>query len=61
MTALFKNRKCFGSDPSYQEDTVVIFHVQEEAGRPVIDNIYQVENGSSGKGLKEQMLEIAKQ
>lgn len=61
VTALFNNRKCMGDDPANQDDTVVIFHVQEEGGRPVIDDIYQVENGSSGTGLKEQMLEIAKQ
>lgn len=61
VTALFNNRACMGDDPANKEDTVVIFHVEEEGGKPVIDDIYQVENGNSGKGLKEQMLEIAKQ
>ncbi len=60
VTALFNNRKCLGSDPANKEDTVIIFHVEVENGRPVIDDLYQVENGNSGKGLKEQMLEIGK-
>lgn len=61
VTALFNNRACMGDDPANKDDSVVIFHVKEEGGRPVIDDIYLVENGSSGTGIKEQMLEIAKQ
>lgn len=59
VTALFNNRKCFGDDPAYQEDTVLIFHVDEEGGRPVIDDIYRVENGESGSSLKDDMRVIA--
>ncbi|MFA7414757.1 MAG: hypothetical protein WC048_09745 [Rhizobium sp.] len=61
VTAFFKNRKCFGSDPEYQEDTVLIFHVEEEKGRQVIDNIYQVVNFESGQSMKDELKEIAAQ
>ncbi|HCL64013.1 MAG TPA: hypothetical protein DIC56_04045 [Rhizobium sp.] len=61
VTAFFKNRKCFGSDAEYQEDTVLIFHVEEEKGRQVIDNIYQVVNFESGQSMKDELKEIAAQ
>ena len=61
VTALFNNRKCMGDDAENQEDSVLIFHVTTEGGKPVIDDIYRVENGNSGEGLKEQMQAIAKQ
>ena len=60
VTALFNNRKCMGDDPANKEDSVLIFHVKDEDGKAVIDDIYRVENGNSGKGLKEEMLELAK-
>lgn len=51
VTALFDNRSCFdGGDAG---DTVLIFHVVEEGGRPVIDDIYPVENGQSGNSIKQ--------
>lgn len=59
VTALFNNRKCFGDGPEYQEDTVLIFHVEEEGGRPVIDDIYPVVNGNSGASIKDELKTIA--
>ena len=61
MTALFNFRKCFGDDPEYQKDTVLIFHVQEEGGRPVIDDIYPVVDGNSGSSIKDDLKVIAGQ
>lgn len=61
VTALFNNRKCFGDAPEYKEDTVLIFHVEEEGGRQVIDDIYQVVNFESGQSMKEELKEIAAQ
>ncbi|PJI42752.1 MAG: hypothetical protein CTR54_09705 [Rhizobium sp.] len=61
VTALFNNRKCFGDDPEYQKDTVLIFHVQEEGGRPVIDDIYPVVDGNSGSSIKDELKTIAAQ
>lgn len=61
VTALFNNRRCFGDAAEYQEDTVLIFHVVTESGRPVIDDIYRVENHESGRSLKDEMKEIAAQ
>jgi hypothetical protein len=51
VTALFDNRSCF--DGGNAGDTVLIFHVVEEDGRPVIDDIYPVENGQSGNSIKQ--------
>ena len=59
VTALFNNRKCFGDGAEYQEDTVLIFHVEEEGGRPVIDDIYPVVNGNSGSSIKDELKTIA--
>lgn len=61
VTALFNNRKCFGDDPEYLKDTVLIFHVQEEGGRPVIDDIYPVVDGNSGESIKDELKKIAAQ
>lgn len=61
VTALFNNRKCLGDDPAYKEDTVLIFHVVEEQGRAVIDDMYRVEGGQSGKSLKDELKDIAGQ
>lgn len=61
VTALFNNRKCFGDGPEYQEDTVLIFHVQDEGGRPVIDDIYPVVDGNSGNSIKDELKTIAAQ
>lgn len=61
VTALFNNRKCFGDDPEYQKDTVLIFHVQEEGGRPVIDDICPVVDGNSGASIKDDLKTIAAQ
>lgn len=61
VTALFNNRKCLGDDPAYKEDTVLIFHVVEEQGRTVIDDMYRVEDGQSGKSLKDELKDIAGQ
>lgn len=61
VTALFNNRKCFGSDAEYQKDTVLIFHVVEERGRPVIDDIYPVVDGNSGSSIKDELKIIAAQ
>lgn len=55
VTALFKNRSCFGEDAEYQQDTVLIFHVVTEKGQPVIDDIYPVENGESGQSIKQEL------
>lgn len=53
VTALFDNRSCFdGGDAG---DTVLIFHVVEEGGRPVIDDIYPAENGQSGNSIKQDL------
>jgi len=57
VTALFKNRRCFGDAAEYQADTVVIFHVIEERGRAVIDDIYPVVNGQSGSSIKTDLKE----
>jgi hypothetical protein len=61
VTALFNNRACMGDDPAYKQDTVLIFHVQEENGRAVIDDIYPVENGQSGQSIKDELKTIAGQ
>lgn len=61
VTALFKNHQCSPDDPKAAEDTVLIFHVKEEGGRHVVDDIYPVENGESGKSIKETLNEIAAQ
>lgn len=60
VTALFKNGTCLEGDPTANDDHTVIFHVKEENGHAVIDDLFQVEKGNSGPGLKAQMLEIAK-
>jgi hypothetical protein len=61
VTALFHNRKCFGDDPEYLEDRVLLFHVQEEGGRPVIDDMYVVIDGNSGESFKDELRKIAAQ
>ena len=61
VTALFNNRACFGDGPEYKQDTVVIFHVDEEKGRAVIDDVYHVVNFETGPSLKQQMKDIAAQ
>lgn len=61
VTALFNNRQCFGDDPAYKEDTVLIFHVQTEGGREVIDDIYPVVKGNSGSSIKDELKTIAAQ
>lgn len=61
VTALFNNRKCFGDDAEYLKDTVLIFHVQEEGGRTVIDDIYPVVDGNSGDSIKDELKKIAAQ
>lgn len=61
VMALFNNRKCLGDDPAYREDSVLIFHVVEERGRAVIDDMYRVEDGQSGRSLKDELREIAGQ
>lgn len=61
VTALFNNRKCFGDAPEYQEDTVLIFHVKDEGGRTVIDDIYPVVDGNSGASIKDELKKIAAQ
>lgn len=50
VTALFDNRSCF--DGTVAADTVLIFHVVEETGRTVIDDIYPVVEGQSGESIK---------
>ncbi len=61
VTALFKNHKCFGKDAANQNDTVLIFHVKTEKGHAVIDDIYPVENGQSGKSIKDELKTIIAQ
>ncbi len=61
VTALFNNRKCFGDDAEYLKDTVLIFHVQDEGGRSVIDDIYPVVDGNSGESIKDELKKIAAQ
>lgn len=61
VTALFKNRRCFGDEAEYQEDTVLIFHVVTENGRPVIDDMYRVENHETSSSLKDDLEAIAEQ
>lgn len=56
VTALFKNRRCFGDAAEYQADTVLIFHVVDEGGHPVIDDIYPVINGESGTSIKQDLI-----
>ncbi|THV24983.1 hypothetical protein [Peteryoungia ipomoeae] len=53
VTALFDNRSCF--DGTSAADTVLIFHVVEEAGRAVIDDIYPVVEGESGESIKQAL------
>ncbi len=61
VTALFNNRQCFGDDPAYKEDRVLIFHMKTENGRQVIDDIYPVENGNSSSSIKDDLKTIAAQ
>ncbi|KPF43824.1 hypothetical protein ACSV9I_02080 [Rhizobium sp. G187] len=61
VTALFKNRGCFGKEAEYQQDTVLIFHVETEDGRPVIDDIYPVVDHVSGTSIKEELLAVGGQ
>ncbi|GEO83170.1 MULTISPECIES: hypothetical protein [Alphaproteobacteria] len=61
VTALFNNHKCFGDGAEYQADTVLIFHVREEGGRALIDDIYPVVNGNSGQSIKDELKAIAAQ
>ncbi|WP_159948013.1 hypothetical protein [Rhizobium sp. 18065] len=61
VTALFNNRECMGDDPAYRQDTVLIFHVLEENGHAVVDDIYPVENGQSGQSIKDELKTIAGQ
>lgn len=60
VTALFNNRGCFDAGAA-AEDRVLIFHVTEEGGRAVIDDIYPVENGQSGTSIKSELKTIAGQ
>lgn len=55
VTALFNNRSCFGEGPEYEADTVLIFHVIEENGRPVIDDFFPVVDGQSGRSIKQDL------
>lgn len=52
VTALFDNRSCFEGGA---EDTVLIFHVVEEGGRAVIDDIFPVQDGQSGASIKQDL------
>ena len=61
VTALFNNRECMGDDSANRQDTVLIFHVLDENGRAVIDDIYPVENGQSGQSIKDELKAIAGQ
>lgn len=61
VTALFNNRGCMGDDEAFKADTVLIFHVVEEGGRAVIDDIYPVTNGQSGESIKDELNVIASQ
>lgn len=61
VTALFNNHQCFGDDPAYKEDRVLIFHVKTENGRQVIDDIFPVENGNSSSSIKNDLKVIAAQ
>lgn len=60
VTALFNNTACFDG-PEKDKDRVLIFHVAEEDGRAVIDDIYPVVDGQSGKSIKDELNEIAAQ
>jgi len=55
VTALFNNRSCFGEGPEYKADTVLIFHVIEENGRPVIDDFFSVIDGQTGRSIKSEL------
>lgn len=55
VTALFNNRRCFGEGAEYEADTVLIFHVIEEDGRPVIDDFYPVVDGQRGSSIKQDL------
>jgi hypothetical protein len=55
VTALFNNRRCFGEGAEYEADTVLIFHVVEEGGRTVIDDIYPVVDGESSSSIKQDL------
>lgn len=55
VTALFNNRRCFGEGAEYDADTVLIFHVVDEGGRLVIDDIYPVADGQSGTSIKQDL------
>lgn len=61
VVALFNNRKCFGDDPENLKDRVLIFHVDVERGRPVIDDMYVVVDGNSGESFKDELRKIAAQ
>ncbi|WP_245408849.1 MULTISPECIES: hypothetical protein [Rhizobium] len=54
VTALFDNRSC-SSDAAGAADTVLIFHVETENGRAVIDDIYPVVDGNSGNSIKQDL------
>lgn len=60
VTALFDNRNCY-EDSVEEPERVLIFHVVEEDGRAVIDDIYPVEDGQSGQSIKGELKAIAKQ
>jgi hypothetical protein len=55
VTALFNNRRCFGEGAEYEADTVLIFHVVDEGGRSVIDDIFPVVDGQSGSSIKQDL------
>lgn len=55
VTAFFNNRRCFGEGAEYDVDTVLIFHVVDEEGRSVIDDIYPVVDGQSGSSIKQDL------
>ena len=59
VAALFNNMACMGDDPANKEDRVLLFHVKEEGGRPVIDDLYVVVDGNSGESFKDELRKIA--
>jgi hypothetical protein len=54
VTAMFNNRNCY-PDTADAPDTVLIFHVWPENGRPVIDDIYPLVGLETGNSIKQEL------
>ncbi|MBO3760649.1 hypothetical protein [Ciceribacter sp. L1K22] len=60
VVATFDNRNCF-DEATNEPERVLIFHVIEEQGKAVIDDLYEVVDGQTGESLKGYLKEIGAQ